>query len=139
MFAKARIMQFSILVSLLTTVMGAAGVLPALSKGQPNGAPAASQMLQFTSSRHVLGFQTSCVYVATGTYMLQESFADTKGAAPQAERPPTEYGRAQPLGKVTYSELWPGITLIYDSPPGGILRSTFQVEPGADPGQISLG
>ena len=36
------------------SIMGAAGVRPALSKGQPNGAPAASQMLQFTSSGHVL-------------------------------------------------------------------------------------
>jgi len=49
-----------------------------------------------------------------------------------------ENGRAQKLDKVIYPNLWNGITLIYDRPPGGIIRSTYQIAAGSDPGQIVL-
>ena len=138
MFAKSHILHLSIFLTLLTTVIGVVGVQAAPSQRQPAQSPETSEMLQFTSSGHVLAFQTSGIYVATGSHMLRESFAGTKGAVPQASRPPAKDGQAQPLGTVSYRDLWEGITLIYDSPPGVILRSTYQVATGGDPGRIAL-
>jgi len=109
--------------------------LPPPAAGQ-TAAPA--ELLQFTSGGHALGFKPEGVYLATRDHVLRENFAGTRGVAPLADQPPNADGQAQPLGTVTYPDLWPGITLIYDSPPGGILRSTYQVEPGADPNQIAL-
>jgi hypothetical protein len=43
-----------------------------------------------------------------------------------------------PLGRVTYTELWPGISVTYDTAHGGIVRSTWEVAPGADPALIRL-
>ena len=67
---------------------------------------------------HVLGFQKEGVYVATGNHVLREGFSGTGGRLPQPDRPPAKDGKAQPLGKVTYPDLWEGVTLVYDSPPG---------------------
>jgi hypothetical protein len=122
----------------LTVVICAAGVQPALAKIQKIDSYAASQMLEFTSTGHVLGFNASCMYVAAGSHVLRESFAGTQGAAPQADRLSAADGGVRSLTRVRYPELWPGITLVYDRPPGGIVRSTYQVAPGADPDQIAL-
>ncbi|MBW1812690.1 MAG: SBBP repeat-containing protein [Deltaproteobacteria bacterium] len=97
-----------------------------------------SEMLQFTNSGHVLGFHSSGVYIATGNHMLRESFVGAKEKAPQTGQPPAKNSQAQPLGTVNYPELWEGVTLIYDSPPGGILRSTYQIKPWGNPYQITL-
>ena len=97
-----------------------------------------TELLQFTSSGHILGFETDGIYLATGNHMLRESFANTQGRAPISGFPDVVNGQIVTLGTVTYPDLWPGITLVYDNPPGGILRSTYQVAPGAAPGQIAL-
>ncbi|MBL7164709.1 MAG: sortase [Anaerolineales bacterium] len=109
--------------------------LPPPAAGQ-TAAPA--ELLQFTSGGHALGFEPEGVYLAARDHVLRENFAGTGGVMPVADQTPNADGQAQPLGTVAYPDLWPGITLIYDSPPGGILRSTYQVEPGADPNQIAL-
>ena len=41
-----------------------------------------TELLQFTSSGHILGFETDGIYLATGNHMLRESFANTQGRAP---------------------------------------------------------
>jgi len=105
-----------------------------------------TELLQFTSGGHALGFEPDGVYLATSSHVLRESFVGTKGVAPLADpstgsvQIPSGVGQAEAvsLDTVTYPDLWPGITLVYDSPPGGILRSTYQVAPGADPNQIAL-
>ena len=96
------------------------------------------ELLQFTSAGHALGFDTGGVYLATGSYMLREEFVGTQGAAPFSNQAPGVTGQTQPLNSVSYPDLWEGITLVYDSPPGGILRSTYQVTAGSDPNQIAL-
>jgi hypothetical protein len=45
---------------------------------------------------------------------------------------------APPLAQVTYPNLWNGITLAYDSPPGGIVRSTYTLAPFAQADAIRL-
>ena len=95
--------------------------LPPPAAGQT--APPA-ELLQFTSGGHALGFEPEGVYLAARDHVLRENFAGTGGVMPVADQTPNADGQAQPLGTVAYPDLWPGITLIYDSPPGGILRST---------------
>ena len=136
--AKFHIFHPAIFVVLLTAMVSAADVQAASPRNQPFLPSEASEMLQFISSGHVLGFHASGVYVAAGSHMLREDFAGTAGTIPQADRPRAKDGQAQPLGTVSYPGLWEGITLVYDHPPGGILRSTYQVDPGSDPGQIAL-
>ena len=100
--------------------------------------PKKTEILQFTSAGHVLGFHKSGVYMATGNHLLWECFVDTKGVSPLADHLPTKNGRDESLGSVSYSNLWDGISLTYDKPSEGVLRSTFQVAPGANPDKIGL-
>lgn len=96
------------------------------------------ELLQFISSGHVLGFKPKSLYISNSSYMLKEEFVGTKGAIPFPEAEPTVGKQAQGLNTVIYHELWSGVTLKYDKPQGGIIRSTYFVEAGADPNQIRL-
>lgn len=137
MFIKFRILYLSAVI-LLTTVIFTVSLQAASLQIEPANFQKTHEILQFTNSGHVLGFKSDSVYVASGSHMLREDFVGTSGAAFQADQTVTEDGRAQPMGTVSYPELWEGITLIYDSPPGGILRSTYHIKPKADPGKITL-
>ena len=97
-----------------------------------------SNLLQFKAAGHILGFQDEGVYVASGDHMLRVEFAGTSGVAPVADRTPSGDGQAQPLGRVTYADLWPGISLSYEHVAGGIVQSSYLLEPGADVSQIRL-
>jgi hypothetical protein len=97
-----------------------------------------SDLLQFKAAGHVLGFQAEGVYVAAGDHMLRVVFASASGVAPVADQMPSGDGQAQPLGRVTYADLWPGISLSYEHEAGGIVQSSYLLEPGADVGQIRL-
>jgi hypothetical protein len=112
-----------------------------------SAAPAAthprSGWLQFTSGGQVVGFAPDGVLLAGGDHALRETFAGTSGAAPVGVTPASGAahaagGAAQPLTAVRYANLWPGINLVYDAPPGSLLRSNFTIAPGADPAQIRL-
>ena len=97
-----------------------------------------SDLLQFTAAGHVLGFQAEGVYVAAGDHMLRVEFAGTQDVKPVANQMPSGDGQAQPLGRVTYADLWPGISLSYEHVAGGIVQSIYRLESGADVGQIRL-
>jgi hypothetical protein len=97
-----------------------------------------SDLLQFTAAGHVLGFQAWGVYVATGDHMLRVEFAGASGVLPVADQMPIGDGQAQPLGRVSYTDLWPGVSLSYERVAGGIMQSNYLLAPGADVGQIRL-
>jgi len=137
MFTKFRILYLSAVI-LLTTVIFTVYLQAASLQIKPANFQKTHEILQFTNSGHVLGFQPNSVYVASGSHMLRENFIGTNGAVFQTDQEVTEDGRSQPMSTVSYPELWEGITLTYDSPPGGILRSTYQIKPEADPGKITL-
>ncbi len=96
------------------------------------------ELLQFTSGRHVLGFSADRVYIASGSYLLQEEFVGSNSVQPRADQASVTGETSQDLGMVTYPDLWGGVSLVYDSPSDGILRSTYHIAAGADPGQIIL-
>jgi hypothetical protein len=95
-------------------------------------------LLQFTSGGHILGFTADGVYAASGGHAYRVQFVNA-ATAPVADTPPAEGGGGVPaLSRVTYPNLWPGISLAYDAPDGTLLRSTYRLEAHADPAHIRL-
>jgi hypothetical protein len=99
---------------------------------------AAPGLMQFTSGGHALGFTANGIYAATGTHALRVDFVNANNVQPLADSPAGMDGQVAALSRVTYSDLWPGISLTYDAPLGNILRSTYTLQPGADSKSIRL-
>ena len=129
----------------LVLLLAALGILPttpalaAIASVRDSGT---SDLLQATSGGHVLGFQPGAMVVSNGTYALRVEFLGAADVAPKTSQEdagaPARSGQAAlPLTQVTYRDLWPGVSLRYDAG-GGILRSTYTLAPGADPGAIRL-
>ncbi|MBN1833421.1 MAG: SBBP repeat-containing protein [Deltaproteobacteria bacterium] len=97
-----------------------------------------SDLVQFTASGHILGFESERMYVASGDHVLRIEFAETDGVRPVADQMPTSDGHTQSLGHVDYPDLWPGITLSYEAISEGIVQSSYRLEPGADVNRIRL-
>jgi hypothetical protein len=95
-----------------------------------------AQLLQFSADGHILGFSSGGMYAATGSHALHVDFVGANSVQPQAG--PATTDTAAQLSRVQYPNLWPGISLAYDAPPGGILRSTYQLAAGADASAIRL-
>lgn len=116
--------------------------LPAPSLFTRPSEPTAPTLLQFTTGEHVLGFTPNAAYAANGSHAYRVEFVDARPTTPLADAAPgAETGMAAhtaPLTQVTYPQLWPGITLTYDAPAGALLRSTYRLEPNADPAHIRL-
>lgn len=91
---------------------------------------------QFTSRGHLLGFDDRAYHVSNGSYALNVQFEQARPVAPSSARQ-DGHGAAR-LERVCYSDLWDGISVTYDTAPGGIVRSTWILEPGADPTVIRL-
>ncbi|MBI5294234.1 MAG: SBBP repeat-containing protein [Chloroflexi bacterium] len=91
----------------------------------------APQALQFMSLGHALGFASDGYSVSAGAHDLQVQFLGAQDVQPTASS-------SSSLAQVRYAGLWKGIDVVYDTPAGGILRSTYQLAPGADPAAIRL-
>ncbi|MCI0476195.1 MAG: hypothetical protein L0Y55_08110, partial [Anaerolineales bacterium] len=121
-----------------------------LALGAPTTAPVASAaiappLMQFTSGGHVIGFAPTQVVLASLDHALRVEFVGTAGVTPVAsgaDAPSSSDGltmnQAQPLGAVTYPDLWRGVSVEYRAAEGSILKSTYHVASGADPAQIRL-
>jgi hypothetical protein len=120
-------------------------LLPVAAAPSLAGAPAAkavtapAELLQFTSAGHMLGFQPDAMLVATGSHALRVQFVDANLVTPQSDATSDSAAPAYavpPLTSVSYPNLWDGVTLTYDA--HGIVRSTYRLEPYADPSAIHL-
>ena len=121
-----------------------------LTLSAPMPAPVASAetaapLLQFTAGGHVVGFAPTQVVIAAFDHALRVEFVGTAGVMPVASAAEAAssgdgltLGRAQPLGVVTYPEVWRGISIEYRAGEGSIVKSTYTVAPGADVAQIRL-
>ncbi len=125
---------------LITPVQAAS--LDADHKDNPPGlAPAASTdtMLQFKSGGHILGFQSEKAYLAALDHALSVEFVGAAGVTPQSEAGAAVDGQGIPaLGRITYANLWPGISVSFEAQTGSIAKSTYIVASRADPSQIRL-
>ena len=107
----------------------------------PRSVGASPSRQQYASGGHVLGFDGTGYFVSNGTYALRVSFENAQSIAPSAEDASEESStdtKAPPLSRVSYTDVWPGISVTYDAPGSGIARSTWTLEPGADPAAIRL-
>jgi hypothetical protein len=128
--------HYGILLAVLG-VLALTGALRAVDGASINPNTDAS-LLQFTSNGHVLGFAKDSVYVANGRQALRLEFVKANLVAPVNTSPASESSVIPSLTRVDYPNLWKGVTLTYDAPEGGILRSTFRIEPYADVKKIRL-
>jgi hypothetical protein len=108
---------------------------PSAQAGLPDDFPG---MQQRTAAGHVLGFQPDSLSVAGGDHVYRVEFAGAFPVTPLPDSPAATSGARQTLNRVSYPGLWPGITLLYDPTEEGIVRSTYLLEPGADPANIRL-
>ncbi|MCA9119060.1 MAG: DUF4347 domain-containing protein, partial [Planctomycetales bacterium] len=92
--------------------------------------------LQFSDlDGHVVSFGQSSIIVAASDHALQVEFVGSNLADPVA----TSAGNSadaspdatQPLMHATYVGLWDGVTAVYDSQDGAILKSTYYVDANA--------
>jgi len=137
--------RISALPVVLALLVSAAAITPVLVK---NAAPAltsqpsvndAASMLQFTSGGHALGFSAHGMYAATGTHALHVDFMGANAIEPRSGAAAGAEGRAAPLPRVNYANLWDGISLTYTPAAGGIYSTTYTLSPGADASDIRLG
>jgi hypothetical protein len=106
--------------------------------GKPVETDSPAGLLPFTSGGHALGFSADGVYAAAGDHALHVSFAGANAVEPQSDSTAGGDGKAAPLGRVVYANLWNGITLTYTAAGGSIYTTTYTLTPGAEPAAIRL-
>jgi hypothetical protein len=112
---------------------------PQLLPAQSQSGPENTSLLRISSNGNILSFQTDGVSASDGSTLYRVNFAGNQAAIPAADTAVEDNGHTPAMsGKITYANLWPGITLVYDAPEGGILRSTYHLQPHADPDSIRL-
>jgi hypothetical protein len=124
------------LVAVLLTLFALSASSQSVAQAEPE--VETSMLLQFTAGGHVLGFQPEGVYIVGSDHMLKTSFVGANRVVPLADQPPASDNQAQPLGTVTYPHLWQGISLIYEQVTGGVVKSSYLLEPGAEVDRIRL-
>ena len=91
------------------------------------------ELLPYTAGGHVLGFRKGEMFVASGDHALRVEFVNARPVSPgeEAKSRDAESSRsaAQPLGKVSYRDLWDGVTLVYENHGSGVVKSTYRIEP----------
>ena len=110
---------------------------PAMSApvfGNPGSAIGSLDELKpFTAGGHILGFRKGEMFVASGDHALRVEFVNARPVSPGEEAksgdPESNHQTAQPLGKVSYPNLWDGVTLVYENHGSGVVKSTYRVEP----------
>jgi hypothetical protein len=94
---------------------------------------AANGLLQFTSAGHVLGFREKEIFIAAGDHALKVKFVGARATFPHAQGNPLMLASSQQggraLGKVTYHDMWDGVTVVYEGVPGAVVKSTYYIAP----------
>ncbi len=140
MFAEkpaSRIFYLSFVLIFSLSLAGLARAAPLAGFGPAAGT---SAILQYTFGGHILGFATNQVFLAGLDHALTVEFVGTKGQMPagQAAASSAEVDHTPALGQVTYRDMWPGVDVIYTAAQGGLVESTYVVQPGADPAWIQF-
>lgn len=96
------------------------------------------EVQQFTSGGHIIAFRPDGVYLAKGDHLLSVKYVGRTVTSPHSDAPADGKDTVSPLSKVTYTDLWPGISLVYENTSGGVLKSTYLLEPGSNAETIRL-
>jgi hypothetical protein len=91
------------------------------------------ELLQYTAGGHVLGFRKAEMFIASGDHALRVDFVNARPVSPREEINSSDLEKnrdvAQPLGRVSYRDLWDRVTLIYEKHGSGVVKSTYHVQP----------
>ncbi len=129
---------------LLVFVVLGALVLSVVSSGNSPSAnsssiPSTVIIAQFNSEGHILGFGSDEFFASNAAYALHVKFVGANPVALTSATPVQATDRSAPrLSRVTYPNLWDDITLAYDTPKSGIVRSTYTLAPFARVEHIRL-
>ena len=89
--------------------------------------------LQFTADGHIIGFRSKDMFIASTDHALKIEFIGAKAVSPSSENKSSsasgELKIAAPLSKVTYPDLWEGVTLVYERQSGAVAKSTYHIAP----------
>ncbi len=112
----------------------------------PERRAAAGQLLQYRGSDgQFVSFSAERAYFLNDQQMVSVAFVGGSGVAPvgvaaiggpRGEIPAP--GLQPYLGRVTYTQLWPGVTLVYEATKSGAAKSTYTLKPGANVADIAL-
>ncbi len=116
----------------------AIALAPTAYSSQSVEARASNGDLQFRSAGHVLNFSTEAVHIAGRSHALRVRFVDSCETNPVSASSSSDAKGEAPMSKVTYPSLWAGVTLTYDAPVNGLLRSTYLLAAKSDPASIHL-
>jgi hypothetical protein len=95
------------------------------SQSAPQPAP-----LVYTLGSSLVSFNSQSIAVSMGKEPLEVRF---EGSQPVTPLSGGEANDNTLSGSITYPELWQGITLVYDAPNQAGLRSTYLLQPHAEP------
>ncbi|KKL11194.1 hypothetical protein LCGC14_2548250, partial [marine sediment metagenome] len=97
------------------------------------GQKESQETLQFTAGGHVLGFRKGGMFIASSDHALRIEFVNSRPVSPREEgnSPDAENTSqaAKQLGKVSYRNLWEGVTLSYEKYRSGVVKSTYYIQP----------
>ncbi|MCP4687792.1 MAG: hypothetical protein GY859_07060, partial [Desulfobacterales bacterium] len=90
--------------------------------------------LKFTSGKHALWFGEREMVIASGDHAARVEFVGATGRPPAAEKATSSTGArgSRPLNKVTYPDLWKGVTLVYENQGGAVVKSAYYIEPAGE-------
>jgi len=139
------------LVSVLVLLMGLAplaayqgGVAASMSRsthpsGESLSAHSGDGLLQFTSGGHVLGFRPGQAILAGLDHALTVGFPGGSGAMPTGRSAAGAQDNGAPqLSEAIYAGVWPGVDIHYTPSAGGVVESTYILQPGARVQDIRL-
>ena len=109
-----------------------------LAVASSNGRMDDMPLVQRVSARHVVAFERDGVRVVGADHVLKTEFVSASSGAAMFDPRPSSEGQPSPSGEVVYDNVWPGISVTYRQPAGGIVKSTYRLEPGADVNRIRL-
>lgn len=97
----------------------------------------APALRQFETKGHVLGFRPGGMSLISPHYALRVEFVGSRSVVPEVAEPvparASQLASASPppFQRVTYPELWPGVTLVYEPDATALAKSSYLVAPGA--------
>ncbi len=91
-----------------------------------------NEILQYTSGKHVLGFGLGEMFIVSHDHGLKIEFVKANPVWPEAHGDISETNgfeqKPSPLQKVSYKNLWEGVTLVCEKSEGGISKSSYYID-----------
>jgi hypothetical protein len=121
--------------AVIALMFDALGVAPAQAKAVESSAP----VVQFTAGNNVIGFSPQRIYMASLRQTLIVEFVSSNSVAPiSATSANAGMGKPAELSRVTYPNLWAGISARYERASSGMLKSTYLLAVGSNTADIGL-